>query len=138
MNFSRAWSMGGVARAAHSYEPTREAGFKIRVTYLAMSKRSPGAPRARLRAMRKGGSKALTPRVWLTATILDGVALRAIVERLNSRIGRGVSALVSAAAEIELHHWPAIPRPIARSVHRHTAAPVIKPAPATAVCGIGV
>ena len=108
------------------------------IGWLPCRRGSPGAPRARLRCDAQVGSKALTPRVWLTATILDGVALRAIIERPKSRIGRGVSALVSAAAEIELHRWPAIPRPIARSVHRHTAAPVIKPAPATAVCGIGV
>jgi hypothetical protein len=50
---------------------------------------------------------ALTPPVCLTDAILNGVALRAIVERPNFRIGRGVSGVVSAAAEIELHHRPA-------------------------------
>jgi hypothetical protein len=100
--------------------------------------RTTGTAAVRRTSGRNRPLEALTPCVWLTTAILDGVALRAIVERPKSRIGRGVSALVSAAAEIELHHRPAIARPIARSViHRHTAAPVIKHAPATAVRGIG-
>jgi len=87
-------------------------------------------------------SGGLTPCVWLTQPILNREVRRAVVPRFKGWIRRGVSRLVSPAAEIKsqsrsaIHGrpivtpilWRPVVAPVHGRVHRHAPSPIVIPA----------
>src|SRR5256886_9741283 len=96
-------------------------------------------------------SGGLTPCVWLTQPILNREVRRAVVPRFKGWIRRGVSRLVSPAAEIKsqsrsaIHGrpivtpilWRPVVAPVHGRVHRHAPSPIVIPAASAAILGLG-